>query len=78
LARGRREDQPQKIILGSQNFGLQKSENIASLRFSKLKQVIVLSDFFRWYFFARKLKKAKSLKNRNFWISVKKVPSKKI
>ena len=77
LERGRGK-KPEKIILRSQNFGSQKSKNIAILGLYGAKEAIVLSVFFRWHFSSRNDKKYKSFKNRNFWISAKKVPSKKI
>ena len=48
----------EKIILRSQNFGLQKLENNAILRLYGRDEAIVLSDFFRWYFFYLKQKVA--------------------
>ena len=47
-----------KIILRSQNFGLQKLEKNAILGLSERDEAIVLSDFFRWYFFYLKQKVA--------------------
>ena len=78
IFRGEGGKKPEKIILRGQIFGSQKSENIAILGLYGAKEAIVLSVFFRWHFYSRNDKKYKSVKNRNFWIWVKKLPSKKI
>ena len=69
---------PQKIILMSQNFGLRKLGNIAILGLSGPLKAIVLSVFFRWYFFYRNPKVANFETFEFFIISSRKVPSKKI
>ena len=68
----------EKIILRTQNFGSQKSGNIACFAIFGEEEAIVLSDFFRWYFFYRKQKVAIFETFEFFIISSRKVPSKKI
>ena len=69
---------PQKIILRSQIFGLQKLGNNAILRLCGPKEKIVLSVFFRWNFFYRKQKVAIFETFVFFIISSRKVPWRKI